>query len=76
MRRLLLIAIIAVLCAGGFVSAEAAAPKPVPFPTSPQGLKSPAKLPKELDAVARRTSRRSPVSPARQKAWPSCATSF
>lgn len=51
MRRLLSVAVIIVLCLGGFVSAGAAAAKPVPFPATPKGLKPPVALPKALDAT-------------------------
>ncbi len=51
MRRLLSVAVVAVLCLGGIVSADAAATKPVPFPTTPKGLKAPVTLPAALDAT-------------------------
>lgn len=53
MRRLLIVAVIAVLCLGGIVSADAAATRPVPFPTTPKGLKPPVKLPTAIDATPR-----------------------
>ncbi|GAA3517101.1 hypothetical protein GCM10022234_10570 [Aeromicrobium panaciterrae] len=51
MRRLLLVAVVAVLCLGGVVSAEGASTTPVPFPAKPVGLKAPVKLPTALDAT-------------------------
>lgn len=51
MRRLVSIAIISVLCLGGFVSADAATTPPVRFPSSPKGLKPPVALPTALDAT-------------------------
>lgn len=51
MRRLILVAVSTVLCAGMFVSAEAATSPPVKFPSSPKGLKSPVTLPEAVDAT-------------------------
>ncbi|MEO6605709.1 MAG: peptidoglycan-binding domain-containing protein [Aeromicrobium sp.] len=51
MRRLLSVAVIAVLCLGAIVSADAATTRPVPFPTTPKGLKPPGTLPAALDAT-------------------------
>ncbi len=51
MRRTLLIVAIVALVSGGFISTDAASSQPVPFPSSPKGLKAPGPLPKDVDAT-------------------------